>query len=162
MAVQTRLLDKQSADDMALLTSLVDSYAQDNMGGGHTLHPAVRQRLGTAFAGHTSTFALVAEENGTACGVAVCVLGFSTFYAMPLVNLHDLAVLPAARGKGIGRILLAGVEDEAKRRGACKVTLEVRPDNLIARNLYEAMDFELSALGGQAYLMMEKVLADKG
>lgn len=161
MAVQTRLLDKQSADDMALLTSLVDSYARDSMGGGHPLPSAVRQRLGTAFAAQPGTFALVAEDDGNACAVAVCVLGFSTFYAMPLVNLHDLAVLPGARGKGVGRILLAAVENEAKQRGACKVTLEVRPDNLIARNLYESMDFELSALGGQAYLMMEKVVAEK-
>lgn len=161
MAVQTRLLDKQSADDMALLTSLVDSYARDAMGGGRPLQPAVYQRLGAAFAAQPATFAVVAEDGGNACGVAVCVLGFSTFYAMPLVNLHDLAVLPGARGKGVGRILLAAVESEAMQRGACKVTLEVRPDNLIARNLYESMDFELSALGGQAYLMMEKVVAEK-
>ena len=161
MSIQTRVLDKNSADDMTLLAHLVNSYAQDPMGGATPLHPAVHQRLGAAFAAHPSTFALVAEDGDTACGVAVCVLGFSTFYAMPLVNLHDLAVLPQARGKGVGRILLAAVEEEARQRGACKVTLEVRPDNTVARGLYESMKFELSALGGQAYLMMEKVIADK-
>ena len=69
-----------------------------------------------------------------------------------------LAVAASARGRGIGRLLLDSVAAEARRRGACKVTLEVRPDNQVARALYDSAGFDLSSLGGQAYLMMEKPL----
>ena len=82
----------------------------------------------------------------------------SSFAARPSVNLHDLAVLPGQRGLGVGRRLLEAVADAARRRDACKVTLEVRPDNDVGRHLYADVGFELSALCGQAYLMMEKPL----
>ena len=48
-------------------------------------------------------------------GAAVCFIGFSTFAAKPLINIHDFVVLPAARGKGVGRRLLEAVE---KKPGA--------------------------------------------
>jgi GNAT superfamily N-acetyltransferase len=68
-------------------------------------------------------------------------LGFSTFYARPLVNVHDLSVLAAHRGQGVGRQLLAAVEAEAQRLGCCKLTLEVLERNP-ARRLYESCGFE--------------------
>jgi len=40
----------------------------------------------------------------------VCFRGFSTFAAAPLINVHDLAVVPGFRGQGIGRRLLEAVE----------------------------------------------------
>ncbi|MGN6277655.1 MAG: GNAT family N-acetyltransferase, partial [Sphingomonas sp.] len=52
-----------------------------------------------------------------------------------------LAVLPRYRGQGIGRALLAAVEQEAKRRGACKLTLEVLGGNAPAIALYAAEGF---------------------
>lgn len=158
MTPTLRLLDPSDARDAAILVALTDGYARDPMGGGSGLSDTARQRLAEAFAAHPATFALVAEAEGEAVGLALCVLGFSSFYAAPTVNLHDISVVPAARGFGVGRALLAAVEAEAVKRGACKVTLEVRPDNAVGRGLYESAGFELSALGGQAYLMMEKPL----
>jgi len=158
VSVAIRELNKASPADQALLVRLIDAYARDPMGGGTGLSEHARTHLGAAFAAHPSTFALVAEQDGEPLGIALCVLGFSSFAAAPTVNLHDLTVLPAARGLGLGRRLMDAVDEAARARGACKVTLEVRPDNQVGRNLYAAQGYQLSALGGQAYLMMEKKL----
>jgi ribosomal protein S18 acetylase RimI-like enzyme len=60
---------------------------------------------------------------------------------MPLVNIHDIAVSPQVRGKGIGRALLAAVEADARQLGCCKITLEVRSDNIRAMQLYRDVGF---------------------
>ena len=71
-------------------------------------------------------------------------MGFSTFRAKPLINIHDIAVSPAARGQGIGRLLLTRIEQDARALGCCKVTLEVRSDNARAMGLYQAVGFRPS------------------
>ncbi|TCW33092.1 GNAT family N-acetyltransferase [Gulbenkiania mobilis] len=158
LGLVVRRLDPASESDRAHLVALTDAYARDPMGGGDGLSEHARAHLAEAFAAHPATFALLAERNGEPVGLALCVLGFSSFYAAPTVNLHDISVTPQARGTGVGRALLAAVEAEGSARGCAKVTLEVRPDNRVGRQLYESQGFELSALGGAAYLMMEKKL----
>jgi ribosomal protein S18 acetylase RimI-like enzyme len=121
------------------------------MGGGAGLAPEVRARLGADLRERVARGAavvLVAERGGAPAGVAICFLGYSTFRARPLLNLHDLAVLPAARGAGVGRALLEAVAARARALGCCKVTLEVREDNANARRLYERVGFVDSAPDG--------------
>ncbi|RAP57146.1 ribosomal protein S18-alanine N-acetyltransferase [Oleiagrimonas sp. MCCC 1A03011] len=52
-------------------------------------------------------------------------------------RLYSLAIDAAARGQGIGRLLLNAVEQHAGQRGCDRVRLEVRDDNAAARALYE-------------------------
>jgi Acetyltransferases len=66
---------------------------------------------------------------------------FSTFACRPLVNIHDIAVLPAYRGRGVARRMIDCVEALARRRGACKLTLEVLEGNQRAARLYAACGF---------------------
>jgi ribosomal-protein-alanine N-acetyltransferase len=51
-------------------------------------------------------------------------------------EILTVGVIPAARRQGIAGRLLAGLLDEARRRGAVEVFLEVRVDNAAARELY--------------------------
>ena len=83
----------------------------------------------------------LAFDGSTAVGVCVGFVGYSTFQALPLLNIHDLAVLPGQRGRGIGRALLATAEAQARTEGCCKLTLEVQDDNIPARRLYESFGF---------------------
>lgn len=154
-----RLADLSNPADCELLTRLTDAYARDAMGGGQGLSAASLQKLPQALASHGGLFALIAEQDGEPLGHALCVLGFSSFAAAPLCNLHDVSVLPAARGKGIGRLLLQAVAAEAQQRGCAKLTLEVREDNAVGLALYRQQGFAQSGLGGTSYLMMEKPLA---
>ena len=89
-------------------------------------------------------------------GVAVCFVGFSTFKARPLVNIHDLGVLAAHRGRGIGTRLMAAVEAKARALGCCKLTLEVFEHNRRARQVYAKLGFAQAmyqeAAGGALFL----------
>ena len=124
-----------------------NSYASDRIGGGEPLSPEVRARLPLLLRDHPTTIVLLALAGGRPVGVAVCFLGLSTFQARHLINIHDLAVVPEWRGKGVGRALLEAVESHASRRGCCKITLEVQDDNSRARGLYEHFGFTDFVLG---------------
>jgi ribosomal protein S18 acetylase RimI-like enzyme len=83
----------------------------------------------------------LAFDGDAAVGAAVCFVGFSTFAARPLMNIHDIGVLPGLRGRGIGGRMIAAIAAKARKLGFCKLTLEVRRDNLPARGLYRKAGF---------------------
>lgn len=144
--------DLASERGAAEVLSLIDGYARDAMGGGAPLADDVRARLVPDLrerAARGAAHVLVAKRAGEPIGIAVCFVGYSTFRARPLLNLHDLAVLPAARGTGAGRALLEAVAARARSLGCCKVTLEVREDNARARQLYRSAGFDDYSPGRQ-------------
>ncbi|WP_144097135.1 GNAT family N-acetyltransferase [Croceicoccus sediminis] len=140
------LADYRDPADGAALVALLDAYARDPMGGGEPLSPKVRDGLPAALAEQPGAFTLIAREDGEPAGLANCFTGFSTFACAPLVNIHDLAVLPEHRGKGLGRALMRAVATEARKRGACKITLEVLSGNEGAKALYASEGFATYAL----------------
>lgn len=113
----------------------------DPMGNGKPLSDETRRDLIPGLPQHPTTVIFLAFPDSQAVGIAVCFRGFSTFGARPLINISDLAVLPAYRGLGIGRRLLQETEHRARDTGCCKLTLEVQAINHRARRLYEAMGF---------------------
>ena len=123
---------------------LVDEYSKDEMGDGKALSDEARGRLVSGLREHPTTMILVAYKREEPIGIAVCFRGFSTFAARPLMNIHDLAVLPGHRGEGIGSLLLRAVEQKAREMGCCKMTLEVLENNPRARAIYEAAGFKAS------------------
>jgi ribosomal-protein-alanine N-acetyltransferase len=56
-------------------------------------------------------------------------------------HITTLAVHPSRRRRGLGTRLLLHLLEAAKRRGANRVTLEVRESNLAAQALYEKSGF---------------------
>ena len=88
----------------------------------------------------------LAYEDEQPAGFAVTIEGFSTFRAMPSLNIHDIGVSSRFRRQGVAKALLDAVRDEAKKRGCCKITLEVYENNTRAYNLYRSMGF--STLSG--------------
>jgi ribosomal protein S18 acetylase RimI-like enzyme len=137
----TRLADLDSAADAAAIVAVLDSYASDPRGGGQPLSAEVKSRLIPGMKAHPTTRAWLAFDDGEPIGLCVGFVGFSTFQARPLLNIHDLAVVPGRRGGGVGRALLAAAEAHARAAGCCKLTLEVQDDNLPARTLYERFGF---------------------
>ena len=145
MTTEIRDADLADPADAAAIVDLVSAYASDPLGGDAPLGADVQARLVPGLRAHPTTLVLLAFEEGRAVGVAVCFFGFSTFAARPLLNVHDLAVLPEARGRGLGRALLAAAETRARARGCCKLTLEVLEENRRARALYAS--FGLADVG---------------
>src|SRR5690554_3979938 len=56
-------------------------------------------------------------------------------------HITNIAVTPSYRRRGIGRRLLLGLIQRAVALGADRMTLEVRPSNQPARNLYRSLGF---------------------
>jgi ribosomal protein S18 acetylase RimI-like enzyme len=137
-----RRADLADAADAAAILHLLDAYARDPRGGGEPLTQEVRQRLVAGLAAHPTTQVWLAFEGAVAIGVCVAFVGYSTFNARPLLNIHDLAVLPGHRGRGTGRALLAAAEAFAREAGCCRLTLEVLDDNQPAYGLYRRFGFE--------------------
>ena len=153
------LADYADPRDAADVVALLDAYARDPMGGGSPLAHDVKARLASDLAANPQAFSLLARIDDMAVGLANCFMGYSTFAAAPLVNIHDLAVLPGHRGAGIGKALMAAVEAEALKRGACKVTLEVLSGNP-ARHLYAREgygDYQLDPATGHALFWQKRL-----
>jgi ribosomal protein S18 acetylase RimI-like enzyme len=153
------LADYRSPRDAADLVALLDAYARDPMGGGTPLADDVKARLVGDLAANPHAFSLLARLDATAVGLANCFVGYSTFAAAPLVNIHDLAVLAGHRNKGIGRALMTAIEAEGLKRGACKVTLEVLSGNP-AKRLYTALgygDYQLDPATGHALFWQKRL-----
>ncbi len=124
-----------------VVVELLDAYARDPKGDGKPLADDVKRELIGGLQRHPTTHVLLAYVGDRPVGVAVCFLGFSTFAARPLLNLHDFAVLAEHRGQGVGRRLMEAVVSKAQELGCCKVTLEVDEHNERARRLYHAAGF---------------------
>jgi len=56
-------------------------------------------------------------------------------------EILNIAVNPGCRRIGVGRVLVRLVLDDVVERGASRVSLEVEPDNVSARKLYESFGF---------------------
>jgi GNAT superfamily N-acetyltransferase len=148
MTLQTRQANYADPRDASGIVEILNSYAADPVGGGRPLGREVRERLIPTLRDHPTALVLLAFEDEEPVGVAVCFFGLSTFHARPLLNIHDLAVLPSHRGRGVGRALLSAAEEHARGKGCCKLTLEVRDDNAPARALYGRFGFEDFVVGG--------------
>jgi ribosomal protein S18 acetylase RimI-like enzyme len=145
----------------AALVMLLDAYASDPMGGGEALSDFAKAHLVPSLAARPQAYSVLAfasADDSVPVGLVNCIEGFSTFKCLPLVNVHDVAVLSGYRGQRIGEQMLALVEDIARERGACKLTLEVLSGNTGAEKLYRRVGFayyELDPAMGQAGFMQK-------
>jgi GNAT superfamily N-acetyltransferase len=115
-----------------------------------------------ALAALPGALSLIAYVDEQPAGLANCFVGFSTFAARPLVNIHDLFVDARFRGTGIGRALFGRIESEATALGACKVTLEVLSGNGPAKSLYASLgygDYALDPAQGTALFWQKRLAA---
>ncbi|MFE9770319.1 GNAT family N-acetyltransferase [Streptomyces sp. NPDC005931] len=89
---------------------------------------------------------LVAEYDGRLVGYVR--LGFPTALASNahVRQIRGLAVAEDARGRGVGRALVRAAVEEARRRGARRITLRVLGHNTTARALYESEGFVVTGV----------------
>lgn len=166
-SIVVRPVDYTAPQDASALVHLLDGYARDPAGGGTGLAPSVRANLAQALARRADAFSVLAWRPAPVgaepepVGLINCFEGFSTFACRPLVNIHDVVVVPHWRGMRIAQRMLAVVEQLAQERGACKLTLEVLSGNESALKLYMRDGFEGYALDpamGEARFLQKKLL----
>lgn len=71
---------------------------------------------------------------------------YQSLYSDPGFNVLALAVLPDQQGKGIGKILLQGLEEEAKRRGYAFIRLNSADYRTEAHAFYEHVGYSCDKL----------------
>ena len=141
MDVTVEEADLSDAAHSSAIVEIIDSYARGPGGQNAALTDFARDKLLPGLRAHPLATVLLATVAGRPVGTAVCVFGFSTFAGRPIVNIHDLAVLPDFQQQGVGHALLAEVERRAHERGCCKITLEVHDTNEGAKRLYARAGF---------------------
>lgn len=77
-----------------------------------------------------------AEEGGRIAGF------IGIWYMVDEAHVVSVGVRTEDRGRGIGELLLIGALERAMSRAAAVMTLEVRPSNVVAINLYRKYGFE--------------------
>ena len=120
--VRLRLLGPPDALSLATLEATVFSDAWDAGSFGHVL-------------GQDRFLAVGAFD---ASGLCAYLTAYSVAGELEIVNV---AVLPALRGRGIGRALLRFFLEQGRLRGASRAVLEVRSGNVAARALYAGCGF---------------------
>lgn len=159
-AICCRVADYRNSRDRQAILALMDCYASDPMGGAEPLHDEVRTRLCDALQAQPGAVTVLAWQDEHAVGLINAFVGFSTFKARPLMNIHDVVVRPEHRRRGIAEAMITAVADEARRRDCCKLTLEVLEGNHAARQRYLRsgfVDYQLKPEFGSARFM-EKIL----
>lgn len=78
---------------------------------------------------------LVAEAGGRVLGYA------GAWIVLDEGHVTNIALRPEARGRGLGRRLMAALMQYASNLGVSYMTLEVRRSNLIAQRLYVSLGF---------------------
>ena len=91
----------------------------------------------TLFGPRPAAEVLIAELDGAPVGFALFFTSYSTFLGRPGIYLEDLFVRPDARGRGIGRDLLARIARIALDRGCGRLEWSVLDWNVDAIGFYE-------------------------
>ncbi|PCI63487.1 MAG: GNAT family N-acetyltransferase [Gammaproteobacteria bacterium] len=160
MTVNIFLADYNNIQQAQDLITLLNAYAQDPMGGGEELSQAVKLNLVKSMSKRQDMFTILCYVDDKPAGLINCIEGFSTFNCQPVMNIHDVIVLPEYRGMGLSSKMLTEVEALASFRGCCKLTLEVLTGNEIAKKSYQKFGFagyELDPKLGQAMFWEKKI-----
>lgn len=142
MAVRILINPYNDVGHARAICDLLDTYSRDPMGGGQPLPESVRRTLVPELRSRPWVVTLLAIFEETPVGLLIALEGFSTFAARPLLNIHDIAVIPEYRGHGIGFMLMNEAEKIAIKRSCCKLTLEVLEGNERAKGLYRRLGFK--------------------
>jgi GNAT superfamily N-acetyltransferase len=81
---------------------------------------------------------LARAEDGAPLGFATVYWTWQTLDAARVGVMNDLYVVPDARGRGVGRLLIEHCRGLCRKRGAAKLVWDTAPDNETAQRLYDS------------------------
>lgn len=130
---------RATAADLETVAKLFDAYR------GFYQQPSnlaqSRAFIAERMAGNESAIFLAQDENAEALGFVQLYPTFSSIDAHRTWLLSDLFTAPAARGRGVGRLLMNTARDFALQTGAKGLVLETATDNFTAQGLYESLGY---------------------
>lgn len=153
MKIEVVEADYQNEKHQREIPMLLNLYASDPMGGGEPLNAEVKDNLVSELAKLPHAFSVICYVDDEPSGLVNCFEVFSTFQCKPIINIHDVVVMSGIRGQGICQRMFEKVEEIARSRGCCKLTLEVLSKNEVAKSAYQKFgfsDYELDPEAGTA------------
>lgn len=143
-AADSRLwLDAAAADDLDAIVALERRSFS---------HPWSARHFSDAMRNGPRTRILVLREPFAAGDPARGIRAYSVVQAAAEeMHVHNLAVEPEERRRGLGRLLMELALDWGRRRGARRALLEVRPTNAAALALYRSLGFRTLSLRRRYY-----------
>jgi GNAT superfamily N-acetyltransferase len=161
----TLVVREAGPGDAATIVALVKELAAfEGMAGRARMSEADVLRDGFGERRHFEC--LLVEEAGEILGLAVFYGNYSTFAGRPGLFLEDIFVREAARGRGVGRLLMQRLAALALARGCVQLELTVLHWNP-ARAFYQRLGFAHSAdwlpyrLEGEAIARLAAVPAER-
>jgi len=142
MELSTQIIDLQNPVHCEKVIKLLNDYMNDPMGNNSPMSKRLSPQIISGLKKHSGFLGFFVLVDNLFAGLANCNINFSTFQAKPLINIHDFIIAPEFRNVGAGRFLLSSVINYASSNGFCRVNLEVREDNLVAKSLYKKMGFD--------------------
>ena len=131
-----RLTQPQSEEDWQQARQLIEEYAASlNLDLSFQNFAHELEHLASEYVPPTGAF-LLAEEQGAHVG---CV-GLRQF-SDRVGEVKRLYVSPAARGRGVGRLLAEGVVAAARQLGYTRLLLDTLPSMKEAQSMYVSMGF---------------------
>ena len=131
--------DLAGVPDADTLVSLARSFHHED---GHPLGEAGEIALRQIAHGEPFARAWLVREQNQVLGYLIITLGFSVEYGGRDGFIDDLYLVPAARGRGLGRQLLEFTLARASELGIRTLHLEVEVGNERGTRLYRAAGFE--------------------
>jgi len=141
--------------DVALVVSFISELAAYEKLAHEVVVTEERIR-GALFGPRPVAEVALACEGDQAVGFALFFQNFSTFLGLPGIYLEDLFVRPSARGRGVGRRLLAHLARLAQERGCGRLEWAVLDWNDSAIRFYRNLgarrldDWRVFRLAGEA------------
>jgi len=124
--------------DVPLILTLIKALAEYERLGHEVV--ATEAMIHESFFGATPhAQAVIARMGGDAVGFAIWFSTYSTFLSRPGIYLEDLFVLPAWRGKGVGKALLRHLARIAVDRGCGRIEWSVLDWNETAVRFYRSI-----------------------
>lgn len=127
---------------------------------GHEVEATEAGLDAALFGARPRTFCDIAEWDGEAVGFALWFYNFSTFRAQHGIWLEDLFVDPGHRGRGIGKVLMAGLARRCVEEGLGRLEWWVLDWNQPAIEVYKAIgarmmdDWTVCRLDGEALVRL--------
>jgi len=158
--IQTVVADLKNKQHADAYLSLMSHYACDPMGGGEDISHFAKQNLITTLLKRNDIFIVLIFNGDKPAALLTAIEGFSTFACKPLFNIHDVVVHRDFRGNRLTKHLFEKIEEVAKQRDCCKITLEVLSGNDVACKAYQSLgfsDYQLDPEFGSALFWTKKL-----
>ena len=123
--------------DAPVIAALAGQLSREDGQTSCALRP--KDVLAQGFGASRRFQAVLAERDGELLGYALFYPSYDTDHAARGLYVQDLYVVPEARGRGIGRALMAAVGRCCLADGGCYLFWNARPDNANGRAFYRAI-----------------------